>query len=256
MSTRTTEDIIISAFQMLGQITPNEVPSQGQIQIAFNLLNDIIGAWSMSGVYIPFETKIPFVTTGGFDKYLFTSTLQPIGPPPSPGEPIVIASNQIITLDYVNCSLSPDDGTLVYQVRILSKAEFYESSRVQNAPGPPVFCFLDRQATQSIVQFYPVPNIAYPVEIKAKVALDYITRFTNITALPPFYYRFMRYAIARELLQFYPSSNWTAQAEQQYNDMRNSIQSANDWNCTVKTDMTLNMGRRLRGVAVNGMIII
>jgi hypothetical protein len=256
MSTRTTEDLVLSAYHMLGEITPNEVPSMGQIDQGFNIFNDMIGALSMSSIYIPFESKVSFVTQPATDKYIFTNELQPIGPPPLPGDPVFIGSNQIVTLNFVNIQFSGVPGTVIYPVRILSKSEFYGITRVKDLPGLPVYCFLDRQRTESTLQFYPTPNLEYPVEVKAKLALDYVTRFTDITALPPFYFKFLRYAIARELLAYYPTANWPAQSESEYLKMEKLISGANDWNCAVKTDQTLNMGRQPYAFAANGILII
>jgi hypothetical protein len=257
MSTRTTEDIIIGAYHEIGEITPNEIPSQGQIAQGFDLLNDMIGAFSMSSLYIPFDQRISFVTVPGSGKYVFTRAPQPIGPPPLPGDPIIVASNLVVTLNFVNLAFTPDvPGTVIYPVRIISKAEFYGVIRINQLPGIPNYCFLDVESTESTIQFYPVPNLAYPVEIKAKVALDYVTRFTDITALPPFYFRFLRKALARELISYYPSANWPATAEAEYIKMEKLITAADEWNCAVKTDKTLNMGTQPYFFAANGILIV
>lgn len=258
MANRTTEDIIFSAFFQIGEFRPNEVPSDGQINQGFNLLNDLIGALSMDSLFIPLDSTILFDAVPGFDKYRFTTELAPIGPPPIPPEPIFIASNRIVKLNYVNTTLvvAGGPGSVIYPIRILSKAEFYGFIKVNQIPGPPSFCFLDIQGQESTVQFYPTPNLAYPIEIKCKVGLDYVTRFTDVKALPPFYFRFLRYALARELLSFYPSSNWPPSSEDEYQTMRKLIQGANSFNLDVRTDQTLALRRRRYPIVSNGFIFI
>lgn len=254
MSTRTTEDIILSAYYRIGEITPNEVPSDGQISQGFYLLNNMMGALSMDNLFIPLDTVISFVTIPGFDKYKFTNELAPIGPPPIPPEPIFIPSNRIVKLNYVNLTFPGSPGSMIYPVTILSKSEFYGMIRVNTMIGPPSCCFLDIQGLDSTVQFYPTPNLSYPIEVKAKVGLDYVTRFTNVTALPPFYFEFLETALARKLLTYYPSANWPDTAEKEYQVMRKLIQGANSWNCSVRIDQTLNMRRRSNVFIVNGVI--
>ena len=240
MSNRSIEDIVLSSFRLLGELRRGEIPDNGQINEAFDVMNNMISAFSMSSLFIPYEKIISFSLVGGSDKYIFTNVPQPIGPPPAPGDPIIVASNQIIDLNFVNLELTGTPGSAVYPVRVISKAEFYGTIRIKQLPSIPIYCFLNVQRLNSTVQFYPVPNIAYPVEIKAKIALDYVTRFTDITALPPFYFKFLIYSLARELRSYYPSSNWPATAENEYLEMKKLIQGSNEWNCAIKTDQTLN----------------
>jgi len=254
MSTRTTEDIILSAYYRIGEIRPNEVPSDGQINQGFYLLNNMIGALSMDNLFIPLDSSVSFFTVPGFDKYKFTTELAPIGPPVLPPAPIFIPSNRIVKLNFVTLTFTGSTGSIIYPVTILSKAEFYGMIRVTNLVGPCTYCFLDIQANDSTIQFYPTPNLSYPVTVQSKVGLDYVTRFTDVTTLPPFYFEFLETALARKLLAYYPSANWPETAEKEYQVMRKLIQGANSWDCTVRIDETLNMNRRYFPIISNGLI--
>jgi len=256
MSNRSVEDIVLSAFRMIGELRRGEVPDQGQINEAFDIMNNMIGAFSMSSLFIPYEKKINFNLTAGSNQYIFTSVPQPIGPPPPPGSPVIIGSNQIIMLNYVNLEFLGNPGSIVYPIRVISKSEFYETIRIKALTSIPVYCFLTIERLQSIVQFYPTPNINYPVEIKAKVTLDYLTRFTDITALPPFYFKFLIFALARELISYYPSGNWTPQAENEFIEMRKLVQGADEWNCSIKVDKTLNFSNQFYYYAASGILIV
>ena len=251
MANRTTEDIIILAYRQTSIISANEIPSAVQMSDGFNLLNDLISLFNSSELYIPYQSIINFNMVGGQNRYIFSQQPQM----PSPPGPPSIVSNPIIELDFVNLIF----GTVIYPVRIISKAEFYNNIRVVGLPGIPVFCFLSSQNVQgnaSIVEFYPYPSQAFAIEMKCKVVLNYLTRFTNATDLPPFYFRFLRYSLARELMSFYPSTNWSATDEKEYLDMKEKMTAADEWNLAVKTDKTLNFGGPYYTYAVNGMLIV
>jgi len=256
MSTRRTEDIILSAYYRIGEIQPNEVPSDGQISQGFYLLNNMIGALSMDNLFIPLDSSVSFSTVPGFDKYKFTTELAPIGPPVVPPAPIFVPSNRIVKLNYINFTFTTNPGGVIYPVTIMSKAEFFGFVRISNLIGPPTCCFLDIQARDSTIQFYPTPNLSYPVTVQSKVGLDYVTRFTDVTTLPPFYFEFLETALARKLLTYYPSANWPDTAENEYQVLRKLIQGANSWNCALRTDQTLNMNRRNYAIISNGVIFI
>lgn len=251
MANRTTEDIILLAYRQTSIISPTEIPSAVQMSDGFNLLNDLISLFNASELYIPYQSIINFDMVAGNNKYIFSNETQPVGP----NLPVPIVSNPIIELDFVNLTF----GNVIYPVRIISKAEFYNNIRVVGLPGIPVFCFLSPQptmGTSTIVEFYPFPVRTFDVQMKCKVALNYLTRFTNVTNLPAFYFRFLRYALARELMSFYPSANWSATDEKEFLDMKEKMTAANEWNLAVKTDKTLNFGGPFYTYAVNGMLIV
>lgn len=256
MSNRSVEDIVLRSFRMIGEFRRGEVLADGQINEAFDIMNDMLSAFSMSALYIPYETKISFLLTPPVDQYIFTSVPQPIGPPPTPGAPIVIGVNQIIKLNHVNITVGSSPGALDWPLRIISKAEFYEVARIKSSSSVPGYCFLNIQNQESTVQFYPSPNIVYPVEIKAKVALDSLTRFTDITSLPPFYFKFLIFSLARELISYYPSANWTPEAEKEFVEMRKLIQGTPDFDLSIRPDRTLGLGRRNCAYSSVGLFIV
>jgi len=111
------------------------------------------------------------------------------------------------------------------------------SPTLQSRPG---FCFLDKQDTESFVTFYPAPDQPYPCTLKAKVMVDKLTEHELMLELPPFYYGFMKYALARKFLSYYPSGNWPASAEEEYQDYFNIVKNANETDLTIRPSVIMD----------------
>jgi hypothetical protein len=62
----------------------------------------------------------------------------------------------------------------------------------------------------------------------------------SLAELPPFYYGFMKYCLARKFLSYYPSGNWPDTAEQEYQDYFSTIKNANETDITVRPSAILS----------------
>jgi hypothetical protein len=62
----------------------------------------------------------------------------------------------------------------------------------------------------------------------------------SLAELPPFYYGFLKYSLARKFLSYYPSGNWPQTSEDEYNDYYSSIKNANETDLTVRPSAILS----------------
>jgi hypothetical protein len=62
----------------------------------------------------------------------------------------------------------------------------------------------------------------------------------DLSELPPYYYGFMKYALARKFLSYYPSANWSDAAEQEYQDYYNTIKNVNETDVTIRPSAVLS----------------
>ncbi len=72
----TVNDIIVNAFNLIGEISPNEPIGGDQMSRGLSLLNDLIASFSTAGVYIPFITDITWLLTPGQGSYKVSDKLQ------------------------------------------------------------------------------------------------------------------------------------------------------------------------------------
>ena len=226
---RTTNDVIIGALYLIGELGVGETPDNFMLSTGLEIINEILDGFSADSIYVPFLTTIDFVMTVGKDRYSVSDIV-----------PADINADRIIDLSFANYTVQPfASEPIVYPMRIINKATFFNVVRLQNLLARPGFIFLDKQATESFLTVYPAPDQPYPCSVKCKVMINSLTANQDLTDLPPFYYGFLKYAIGRELRSYYPSANWNETAEEKYQDYISTLKNANETDLTIRPSVTM-----------------
>lgn len=135
--------------------------------------------------------------------------------------------------------IDPTATALIYPMRIINKAQYWGVVRQTNLLARPGFIFLDKQATESFITVYPVPDQPYPFTLQVKSMLNDLGPEEDLSELPPNYYGFLKYALARKFLAYYPSGNWPQQNEDEYQDYYTTFKNANETDLTIRPSVTL-----------------
>ena len=128
----------------------------------------------------------------------------------------------------------PGETKLIYPLRIISKEEYYGVIRQNTLATRPAFIFMNKQDLYTEFTVYPAPNESYPYKIQVKSMLNQLGNQDNLGELPPNYYGFLKYALARKFLAYYPSANWPQQNEDEYQDYYNTFKNANETDMTIR----------------------
>lgn len=128
---------------------------------------------------------------------------------------------------------------LVYPLRIINKATYWNVVRQTNLLARPGFIFLDKQPTESFVTVYPVPDQPYPYKLQVKSMINSLGNQDTLGELPPNYYGFLKYALGRKFLAYYPSGNWPQQNEDEYQDYYNTLKASNETDLTIRPSVVL-----------------
>ena len=129
--------------------------------------------------------------------------------------------------------------SLVYPLRIINKATYWNVVRQTNLLARPGFIFLNKQANESFITVYPVPDQPYPFSIQVKCMVNSLGAQDTLGELPPYYYGFMKYALAERFLGYYPSGNWTPQAQGILDDYYEALKNANETDLTIRPSVVL-----------------
>jgi hypothetical protein len=219
---RTTNDIIVQSMRLIGELTPNEIPSADQLNEGLYCLNDLLDSLSQAGIYIPFVRELSFNLVPNQSDYTVSNAIA------NPD----VEFDRIIEVDLCNIIYL----TTSYPLRVISLPERYLSMTQTNLTVRPQTVTLMRSNLYSTLRFYPIPDQQYEAQIRGKFMLDHLGLFTNLDEVPPYYFRFFRFALARELLNIYPSGNWTSQAEDTYKSMYQTLLPANDIDVAIRPD--------------------
>jgi hypothetical protein len=223
--TFTTNQLINNALILLGELSPSETPDAFMLSSGLELINELLGKFTSDSIYIPFLTTISFTMVPGQDVYSVSDMVS-----------ADISADRIVDLSFANYFVQ----TIVYPIRIINKATYTGVVRLTDLLQRPGFVFLDKQATESFLTFYPKPDQPYPCQVQVKSMIDKLSEHQLMTELPPFYYGFMKYALARKFLAYYPSGNWPQTNEDEYQDYYNALKSSNETDLTIRPSGIMN----------------
>lgn len=158
------------------------------------------------------------------------------------GIPIDLLSDGIPvnTITTYQGNLNTSSTSLVYPLKIINKAEYWNVVRQTNLLSRPGFIFLNKQAQESFITVYPVPDQPYPLKIQVKSMINSLGAQDNLGELPPNAYGFLKYALGRKFLSYYPSSNWPQTNEDEYQDYYKSFKNTNEIDVTIRPSVILN----------------
>jgi len=157
------------------------------------------------------------------------------------GIPIPLVTNgvPINVITTYQGNLNTSATALVYPLRIINKAQYWNIVRQTNLLARPGFIFLNKQPTESFITVYPVPDQPYPYQIQVKSMINSLGNQDTLGELPPYYYGFLKYALARKFLSYYPSGNWPQQNEDEYMDYYNNLKNSNETDLTIRPSVTM-----------------
>lgn len=222
---RTTNNLIINSLYLLGELGVGETPTPDMLTTGLELVNELLDKFSSDSIYIPFLTTIPFTMEAGKATYTISDMVT-----------ADISADRIVDLSFANYTVQ----TIIYPIRIINKATYQNVVRLNNLNARPGFVFLDKQANESKVTFYPAPDQPYPCEIRVKCMIDKLEAQEDLSEVPPYYYGFLKYALARKFLAYYPSGNWPQQNEDEYQDYYNNLKNANETDLTIRPSVILD----------------
>ncbi len=227
---RTTNDVIVNSLYLLGELGVGETPDAFMLKTGLDLINELLDKFSSDSIYIPFLTTLNFPFVVGQDTYSISDIIV--------GTDIV--ADRVVDLTFANYTVPTSGATqLVYPLRIINKATYWGVVRQTNLLARPGFIFLNQQAQESFVTVYPVPDQNYLCTIQVKSMINELGPQDSLGELPPNYYGFLKYALARKFLAYYPSGNWPQQNEQEYDDYYETLKNTNETDLTIRPSVVL-----------------
>lgn len=227
--TRTTNELIINSLYLVGELGVGETPDAFMLSSGLELINELLDKFAADSIYIPYLKELSFTMVANQPTYSISDMV-----------PADVVSDRIVDLSFANYTVPSAGQGIIYPLQIINKAQYYGVTRLLPLNTRPGFIFLDKQATKSFVTLYPAPDQPYPCLLGVKVMLNKLIANEGLTELPPFYYGFMKYALARKFLSYYPSANWPDTSEQEYQDYFSTIKNANETDLSVRPSAILS----------------
>lgn len=225
----TTNQLIINSLYLLGELGVGETPDAFMLSTGLELINELLAKFAADSIYIPYLTEISFNFVTAQPTYSISDIV-----------PANITADRVVDLSFANYTVPSSGQGIIYPLQIINKAQYYGVTRLLPLNTRPGFIFLDKQALESFVTVYPAPDQPYPCLLGVKCMIDSLAANQSLQELPPFYYGFLKYCLARKFLSYYPSGNWTKEAEEEYQDYFETIKNANETDLTVRPSAILS----------------
>lgn len=227
--TKTVNQLIINSLYLLGELGVGETPDSFMLSTGLELLNELLTKFAADTIYIPFLTELSFNLVADKPTYSISDIV-----------PADVTANRIVDLSFANYTVPSAGQGIIYPLQIINKAQYYGVTRLLPLNTRPGFIFLDKQDNESFITLYPAPDQPYPCLLGVKSMIDSLNANDSLEELPPFYYGFLKYCLARKFLSYYPSGNWPETAEQEYQDYFSTIKNANETDVTVRPSAILS----------------
>lgn len=221
--TKTVNELIINSLYLLGELGVGEPADSFMLSTGVELINELLTKFAADSIYIPFLTELSFTMVAQQATYTISNMV-----------PADVVGNRIVDLSYANYTVPSAGQGIIYPLQIINKAQYYGVTRLLPLNTRPGFIFLDKQDNESLITFYPAPDQPYPCLLGVKSMIDSLFANQDLSELPPFYYGFLKYCLARKFRSYYPSGNWNETAEEEYQDYFNTIKNANETDVTVR----------------------
>lgn len=226
---KTVNELIINSLYLIGELGVGETPDSFMLSSGLELINELLAKFTAASIYIPYLTELSFDMVADQRTYSMSDIL-----------PADVSSNLIVDLSFANYTVPSAGQGIIPPLQIINKAQYYGVTRLTPLNTRPGYIFLDKQPLESFITLYPSPDQPYPCLLGVKLMLDSVIENQTLGALPPFYYGFLKYSLARKFLSIYPSANWPPTSEEEYQDYLNIIENANETDLTVRPSAILS----------------
>jgi hypothetical protein len=193
------------------------------------LINELLAKFTADSIYIPYLTELNFTMVAGQAEYSVSDIIT-----------ADINASRIVDLSFANYTVPSSGQGIIYPLTIINKAQYYGVTRLTPLNTRPGYIFLNKQDTESLITLYPAPDQPYPCLLGVKLMMDSVTANESLIGVPPFYYGFLKYCLAREFRSYYPSGNWNETAEESYQDYYNLIKNTNETDLTIRPSAILS----------------
>lgn len=234
---QTVNEFVSDCYQLVTANSPT-VPLQGNDQQkGIQFMNELLKYYSSSSLLLTISKKVEFTLLNGQSIVTFAD--------PTYTPAATVQQGRLSNLERAWLNLDGVDYPLIDEDR----GVFYGSYKYEPQLGLPRFVIITNDLNLTTMQFYPGASQQYTVFVYGKFELPYFIAGGTMGNLPLYYYRFLRWAVARELAYYKGrSSAWDSKMEAMYQEAKDEMESASTMDLVIDSanESYLNGSWRLR----------
>jgi len=237
MAAPTVKRFVTDAYQLISASSPT-VPLQGDdMSKGVQFLNELLMNYSSSSLMLTIAKKITLQVQIGQQFVTFGESTYV----PTPDVTIGRLSNlQDAWLEL--------DG-VTYPLIDESRGVFFGSYKFEPQLGLPRFVIITNDLDLTTMQLYPAPSQVYNLFVYGKFQLPQLNENSDMSLVPQYYYRYLKFALARDLAYYKGrSAAWDQKLEAMFQEARDDMESVSSMNLVIDSanESYLNGSWRLR----------
>lgn len=232
MAAQNVKGFIEDAYQLVSASSPT-VPLHGNDNLkGIQFLNELIASYSANGLMTPIAKQVDFTMSIGQQFVTFADASYT---PPADVQQGRLANLQNAWLTLEN---------LTYPLTDESRNIFFYSYKFDPQQGLPRFVIITNEVDITRMRVYPAPSQVYQLSVYGKFQLPLLTQNSDMSLLPTYYQRFLKFALAKDL-SFYKgrSEAWTQKLQDELDKAEKDMQAASSVNVSIQR----NRGHDLNG---------
>lgn len=237
MATLTVREFVKQMYRSITANAPT-VPLHGDDQKeAIVILNQLLKYYSANGLLLTITKQISYALTANQQ----TVTFGEAAAVPAPD----VAEGKLTNINEAWLELD----NVTYPLQVVDEAVFYGQNIYAPLSGLPQYCILLPDNNINTLRLYPAPSQQYTLNVRGKFSKEDVDSNDSLDALPPYYYRFLLLACARDVCIYKGRlTAWTEQLENLYTEAKKEMESASKINMSLiePDDTMLNGANRVR----------
>lgn len=234
---QTVNAFVQDSYQLVSAGTPT-VPLQGDdLQKGIQFMNELVKFYSSDSLVLTIAKEIAFTVNIGQQTVTFADATYTPAADVQQGR-LSNLQNAWLELDGVTYPLIDE-----------SRNVFYGSYKYDPQEGLPRFCIITNDLNLTTMRLYPSPSQVYNMHVYGKFEMPFLVSGGDMSQFPLYFYRFLKFALARELA-FYKgrSSAWTEKLQAMYDEAWDKMESVSSMNLVIDSanESYLNGSWRLR----------
>ncbi|HMH10570.1 MAG TPA: hypothetical protein VK553_07655 [Candidatus Nitrosopolaris rasttigaisensis] len=250
MAAPTVKHFVIDAYQLISANSPT-VPLQGNdMSKGVQFLNELLLDYSSSSLMLTIAKKIELIAQIGqrFVTFAGPDFVPPTSWVGNPDYGTTLPTYNAGRLSNLEDAWLELDG-VTYPLIDEARGVFFGSYKFEPQLGLPRFAIITNDLDYTTMQLYPAPSQQYNLFIYGKFQLPSLTENSDMSLVPAYYYRYLKFALARDLAYYKGrSAAWTDKLELMFQEAKDNMESVSAMNLVIDSanESYLNGSWRLR----------
>lgn len=225
MAAQSVKGFVTDSYQLISASTPT-VPLQGNdMDKGVQFLNELLESYSATGLMLTIAKEVVYTLSINQSVVTFGSADHVPTPDVVLGR-LANMQNAWLLLDGVTYPLVDE-----------SRNVFYASYKYDPQVGLPRFAIITNETDLTRMRVYPGASQQYELHVYGKFELSIVTENDDLSSLPAYYRRFLKFALAKDLSRYKGrSAAWDQALESDYMDAKKDMESVSSVNLVVQTE--------------------